>query len=136
MDFDKNNVTIDHNLHRLGREEAVNDIAHILCEEGQFDFTFDGKKFSLRAHECMIIVVQRLIEHKRASADLKARCIYVKQEYIEMCTPNNNYGIKGALALFSNPIMPLDEAALSVWRPTIGLSKTATTMRPTCSNTM
>lgn len=107
MAIDKNNIKIDHDLQRLGTDEVVRDVAHILCEAGSFDFTFNGKTFSLKAQECMIITVQKLLEHQMPSADLKVRCIYISPEFIEVCTPKNNYGIKGSLQLFSNPIMPL-----------------------------
>ena len=47
------------------------------------------------------------------SLDLQATCIYLTPEYTEYCTPRSNYGIRGALALFANPIMPLTEKQFS-----------------------
>ena len=57
----------------------------------------------------MIVRLQRLIEDKRPSADLRATIIYVTPEGAEVGTPRSNYGIRGSLALFHNPIMPLNE---------------------------
>lgn len=109
MAFDKSNITIDHDLKRLGTDEMDEHVAHIICYQGKMDFTFDGRPFTLSAHDAMIIRAQRLLEGLRPSADFSARCIYVTQPYIEFCTPRTNYGIKGSLSLFQNPIMHLNK---------------------------
>lgn len=73
------------------------------------EFTFNGMPFTLKAGDSMIVRLQRLIEDKRPSDDLRATCIYVTPEVIEVATPRNNYGIRGSLALFRNPIMQFNE---------------------------
>lgn len=109
MDFDKSNMTIDYDLKRLGSEEMSNTVAHILCYEGKMDFLFDGRPFTLEAHCGMIVGVQRLVEDVKPSADFRAKCIYITYPYLEYCTPRNNYGIRGTLSLFQNPIMRLNK---------------------------
>ena len=110
MAFDESSIIIDHNLDRLGTNDKVlNHVAHILCEQGQLEFVFNGEPFTLRAGDSMIVGLQRLIEDKRQSADLCATVIYVAPEVVEVATPRSNYGIRGSLALFHNPIMPLNE---------------------------
>lgn len=37
------------------------------------------------------------------------RVLYVTAPFIELCTPQTNYGMKGQLSLFLNPIMNLDD---------------------------
>lgn len=108
MSFDKSNMIIDHDLNRLATEEVDDMVAHILCYQGQFSFTFDDRPFTLEAHCAMIVRVQRLLENFKPSPDFSAKCIYIKPPYVEYCTPKSNYGIKGSLSLFQNPIMRLD----------------------------
>ena len=43
-----------------------------------------------------------------ASNDFRCRIIYVKPEFVTLCTPQSNYGTKGQLALFLNPVMHLN----------------------------
>lgn len=110
MAFDESSIIIEHDLDRFGVDEKlVNYVVHILCEQGQMEFTFNGMPFTLKAGDSMIVRLQRLIEDKRPSDDLRATCIYVTPEVIEVATPRNNYGIRGSLALFRNPIMQLNE---------------------------
>lgn len=109
MAFDKSNLIIDHDLKRLGKDEMDEMVAHILCYKGEFSFTFDDRPFTLSAHSAMIVRVQRLLENMHASDDFSAKCIYISTPYIEFCTPRSNYGVKGSLSLFQNPIMKLND---------------------------
>lgn len=107
MHFDKSNMIIDHDLHRLGTEEVNEMVAHILCYKGTLDFKFDNRPFRLEAQCAMIITVQRLLEDIQPSPDFKAKCVYIIQPYLEYCSPRSNYGIKGSFSLFQNPVMHL-----------------------------
>lgn len=109
MDFDKSNMIIDHDLRRLATDEVEDRVAHILCYQGTMDFLFDGRPFTLEAHCGMIVAVQGLLEVQRKSADFSAKCIYITNSYLEYCSPRNNYGIRGTLSLFQNPIMRLNK---------------------------
>ncbi len=109
MRFDKSNMIIDRDLHRLGTEEVDDWVAHMLCYQGKMDFHFDGRQFCLEPQCGMIVAVQRLLEDMRPSPDFQAWCIYVSMPYLEYCSPKSNYGIRGTLSLFENPIMRLDK---------------------------
>lgn len=108
MSFDKSNIIIEHDLKRLATDEVEDTVAHILCYQGNMTFVFDGRPFVLGPHCAMIIRVQHLLEELSPSKDFSARCVYIKMPYVEFCTPKNNYGIKGSLSLFQNPVMQLD----------------------------
>lgn len=109
MVFDKSNMIIDHDLLRLNSKGTEEMVAHILCYRGTFGFTFDDRPFTLTAHSAMIVRVQRLLDNMKASDDLKAVCVYITVPYLEYCSPKNNYGIKGSLSLYRNPVMRLTE---------------------------
>ena len=109
MSIDNKNIIIEDSLHRLGSEELRHCIAHVLCEVGSYAFQYNGENFTLEAGQTMIIPYQQFIEAVVPSPYLQATCIYLTPEYAEYCSPRSNYGIRGALALFANPIMPLTE---------------------------
>lgn len=108
MAFDRNNLIIDHHPDRLADDELNSYVAHIICTKGQLDFTFNGNSFSLKAGEAMIIRLQHLMENMQPSADLEVMCIYARNDFVELCTPRSNYGIKGSMALFTCPVMRMD----------------------------
>ena len=56
----------------------------------------------------MIVRKGRLVEGIRPSADFRVRVVYVTAGFIELSTPQSNYGMKGQLSLFLNPVMRLD----------------------------
>lgn len=51
-----------------------------------------------------------LVKNVHESEDFNVSVIYVTQEFIEVSTPQSNYGMKGHLSLFNNPIMRLTPA--------------------------
>lgn len=110
MAFDKSKMAIDFDASRLGATEMYGTVAHVLCLAGTLEFSYNGENYALHRRECMIVRVQQLFDNLRRSPDLKACCIYIAPDFIEVCTPKNNYGIRGSLLLFSNPVMPLTPA--------------------------
>lgn len=47
------------------------------------------------------------MKNLRESADFRVDVIYVTQQFIEISTPQSNYGMRGQLSLYQNPIMKL-----------------------------
>lgn len=82
-------------------------LGHLFCLGGSCRFLFNGKEFELRAGDLSIVRRRKLIEMVRPSNDFRAKIIYAKVSFIELCTPQSNYGMKGQLALFLNPVMHL-----------------------------
>ena len=85
-------------------------LAHLLCLGGCCHYSFNGKEFELHAGDLSIVRKRKMIERLRPSDDFQCRIIYAKPGFIELCTPRSNYGIKGALALFLNPVIHLTPA--------------------------
>ncbi len=50
----------------------------------------------------------------RISDDFRVMVIYINSGFVEHCTPQSNYGMKGQLALFMNPVMKLNEAQFAL----------------------
>lgn len=57
----------------------------------------------------MIVRKGKLIERVRPSADFGVKVLYATPQFINLCTPQSNYGTKGSIALFLNPVMRLTD---------------------------
>lgn len=101
-------VIIEDNLDGLGTESRDNYLAHALCTAGSCHFSFNGRPFVMREGDLMIVRKGRLVDGLAPSDDFAVRVLYVTAQFVELCTPRTNYGMKGQLSLFSNPIMSLD----------------------------
>lgn len=64
----------------------------------------------------MIVRKGKLVERIRPAEDFRVKVIYVASEFIELSTPLSNYGMKGQLALFLDPVMKLDAGQLELCR--------------------
>lgn len=115
MEEQKNVIVADSLLHLSGSNYGLfcNDdcsnryLVHAFCMGGHCRFVFNGREFELHKGDLMIVRKGRLIERMQPSADFKVKIIYVTSDFISLCSPQSNYGTKGQLALFLNPVMHL-----------------------------
>ena len=82
-------------------------LAHLLCLRGSCRYRFNERDFDLHTGDLSIIRKRKMIEKMEPSDDFQCKIIYAKPGFIELCTPQSNYGMKGQLALFLNPVMHL-----------------------------
>lgn len=101
-------VIIEDSLSGIGSDTYAEYLAHALCLRGSCTFTFNGRDFELHENDLMIIRKGKLIDNIRPSEDFEVRTLYVTATFIDLCTPQTNYGMKGSMALFLNPVMHLD----------------------------
>lgn len=102
-------VIITETLAGLGTEPYRGYLAHALCLEGKCTFRFNTQPYTLEPGDLMIVRKGSLIENLEAGADFKVINMYVSPAFVEQATPQTNYGMRGALALFLNPIMHLNK---------------------------
>ena len=102
------NIIIKDTLDGLGTDAYSNYLAHALCLAGSCCLKYNGEERELQAGDLMIVRKGKLVEHIRPADDFRVKVIYVTSEFIVLSTPLSNYGMKGQLALFRNPIMKLD----------------------------
>ena len=82
-------------------------MCHAYCHEGECSFSFNGMGYVMRRGDCLIVRQCELLKDIRESSDFKVVVVYVTEQFITICTPQSNYGTRGGLALFNNPIMHL-----------------------------
>lgn len=95
---------------RLGvipTDTDVEYLAHLLCLGGSCRYRFNERDFELHPGDVSIVRKRKMLEKIEPSDDFQCKIIYAKPGFIELCTPQSNYGMKGSLALFLNPIMHL-----------------------------
>ena len=103
-------VVITDHISCIASERCRNYLTHALCLGGECTFRFNGEPFVFREGDLMIIRKGSLVEDLNPSEDFMVKNICISSSFVEFCTPSTNYGIKGQLALFLNPIMHLNEA--------------------------
>lgn len=91
-------------------------LVHALCTGGFCRFLFNGREFEWHEGDLLIVRKGKLIEWMKPSADFRVKSIYITSDFISLCTPQSNYGTKGQLALFLNPVMRLTPEQQEVCR--------------------
>lgn len=111
------NIIIEHSLDMVGIKAYEDYLSHALCVGGSCKFLFNGKEFELKKGDVMIVRKGKLVEKIRPAEGFEVINVMVRSEFISASSPiQNNYGVKGQLALFLNPVMRLTEAQYEVCR--------------------
>ena len=110
-------IIIDNTLKRVGEPQFADYLCHAYCYDGYCTFQRNGQAFRFEAGDCLIIVRRGdLVMNLKESEDFRVDVIYVTQKFIELSTPQSNYGMRGQLFLFQNPIMKLKPAQQEICR--------------------
>lgn len=104
---EQNDVIVADMLGKVRIDSPEDYLAHLLCLGGTCRYLFNGKEFELHAGDLSIVRKRKMIEKIEPSDDFRVKIIYATPEFIELCTPRSNYGMKGSLALFLDPVMHL-----------------------------
>ena len=107
MAFDPKSVIIEDSLDGLVSGKYDSYVAHVYCFEGECDFAFNDMDYNISRDNSMIIIMPAATSNLRPSPDFKAKVIYVAGPFLEASSPCNNYGIKGSLSLYQNPVIKL-----------------------------
>lgn len=65
---------------------------------------------TMRKGDLMIVRKGKLVEKIAPDSQFRVMVVYVSAPFIGLSTPQSNYGVKGRLALFLNPIMHLNSS--------------------------
>lgn len=101
------NIIITNTLKGIGSNLYKDYLGHALCTEGSCRIIFNGQEFQMQKGDLLIVRKGKLIERIDHEENFHVTMIYVASSFIALSTPQNNYGMKGQLALFLNPIMHL-----------------------------
>ena len=100
-------IIIDDTLANVHTEKIAGCLCHAYCHRGTCSFVFNGNEYRFTAGDCLIVRRSDQIINVVESADFEVDVVYVTPGFVEICTPQSNYGMRGQMALFQNPIMRL-----------------------------
>lgn len=83
-------------------------LTHALCLEGTATLFFNGVEHPLQEGDCIIIQRSECAQIADASPDFLTITVYVTPEFIQMALPLSNYGTRGHMMLFNDPVMHLN----------------------------
>lgn len=101
------NIIITDSLNDMGKSLYKDYLGHALCLDGSCRIVFNGKELEMKQGDLMIVRRGKLVEKVRPEENFRVTMVYISSKLIELSTPQSNYGMKGQLALFLNPIMHL-----------------------------
>ncbi len=111
------NIIVTHSLDKVGKESYRDYLSHALCIGGRCKFLFNGKEFELRKGDVMIVRRGKLMEKIRPKEGFEVINVMVASEFIAASSPiQSNYGVRGQLALFMNPVMHLTPEQYDICR--------------------
>lgn len=105
---ERRDIIVSNTLTGIGKGEVAGYLCHAYCHKGLCKFTYNNNLYRLKAGECLIIRRGDLVERVNESDDFHVDVVYVTPEFIEVSTPHSNYGMKGSMALFNDPILHLN----------------------------
>lgn len=117
-------IIVTDRLGVVGTDSTEEYLAHLLCLGGTCRYRFNEKEFELHTGDLSIIRKRKLLENVQASDDFRCKAVYATPGFIELCTPQSNYGMKGSLALFLDPVMHLTPEQQRVCRRDFELLET------------
>ncbi|MDO4172709.1 MAG: helix-turn-helix domain-containing protein [Prevotellaceae bacterium] len=106
----------DTTLKDVGSGEKAGCLCHAYCHRGECTFLFNGRRLKMVQGDCLIVRRSDLLSDIHESDDFKVDVVYVTPQFITIATPQSNYGMRGSLALFNNPIMHLTPEQQTVCR--------------------
>ena len=110
MSDKREDIIIDTTLAQAAEMQTQGYIVHAFCNSGCGSFFLGNREHLFAAGDCLIISQQSLPLRKlHESDDLGLEVIYVSQEFIAAATPQSNYGVRGHLSLFEQPVMHLNK---------------------------
>lgn len=91
------------------QQQMTGYLTHALCLAGEATMRLNGQDFHIRKNDCFILRRSELCEVLQQSDDFKIQIIYVLAEFVELATPLSNYGMRGGMMLFGQPVMSLSD---------------------------
>ena len=84
-------------------------ITHAYCSAGECEVWYGGSQLHFRKGDCMIVVANRQVTRMKPSVDFRVNVVYVDFDFINVCATHSNYGTRGGMSLYIDPIMHLNE---------------------------
>ena len=103
-------IIISDDLHSALDPALDGYLLHAWCPQGSCRFVYNGEQRELHAGDCMILTRRgSRLRDILPDADFRVEIVYVTSQFVDLSTPMSNYGMRGGMALFNDPIMHLTD---------------------------
>ena len=83
-------------------------LLHAWCPAGSCRFVYNERDYTFGAGDCMIMTRRgERLRDIQPEPGFVVQIVYVTQAFVDVCTPQSNYGSRGGMSLFANPVMHL-----------------------------
>ena len=103
------NVIVSHTFSTAQQAQMQGYLTHALCLDGEAEVELIGRTYRLHRGDSFILRKSEQGELVSRTEDFQILNVFVVTEFIELATPMSNYGMRGGMMLFQNPVMPLTE---------------------------
>ena len=103
------NVVVSHTFETEQQAQMLGYLTHALCLGGEAEVELIGRKYRLHRGDSFILRKSEQGELISRTEDFQILNVFVVTEFTELATPMSNYGMRGGMLLFQNPVMPLNE---------------------------
>lgn len=103
-----------HNIYDIIHHNFAGWNLQILCHEGSCRFLYANRLFSFQKGCDVIITSPEHFDIIEASDDLCVDIVIGLADFVNSRLPSNHFGIGGALSVFENPVVRLDENGLEI----------------------
>lgn len=111
---DGEDVVFSNDFSELNSDKFVDYCVHVLCHKGTGTFFMGDKRFSIKADDFIIWINGKSVSDICVSDDFRATVFYLSYRFSYLNDSQNDYRVKGHLALLHNPVLHLtpEEAKL------------------------
>lgn len=104
-----NSVLIENDLSNLQNKEYAGYQAFIYCEKGSCTITYTEGSHEMQKDSCTIILNSKFLKSYSVNNDFECNVIYIEETFLRQSEPRNPYIVQGMLALYTKPVMQLNE---------------------------
>lgn len=105
--MDSRRIFFSHSID-LAADDSSRHLAHAFCTAGSCTMLINGMEHTMLAGDLLIVRNIGKVERVLPSEDFAVSVVYASPEFIALSTPpQSNYGSKGQMALYVNPVMHL-----------------------------
>lgn len=99
------NIVISTDFRQINSPAFYDCIVHLICTEGNGSFTYNGKRFAISRNNIAVISQPQTVTGIEAGEGMRCEYVAAPEKFLHNLLPANNYGIRGCVSLFSDPVI-------------------------------
>lgn len=104
------------NWHDITERSTKGDCVHLICLEGKGGFLYNKRPVNFGRNDILVLSHMEVVENLWATDDVQVEMLIVKLNFLYKLLPANHYGIGGGIALFQDPVIPVNDQECLIFR--------------------